>query len=253
MYQNLLFLFIVSLGINLVMFLVAYKYQTDKLTDASYSITFIALSSWIFFQLSSRNVTDTIIYALIFIWAIRLGYYLFKRIQVTGRDDRFDEIRTSFKSFLGFWLVQGVSVFIILLSQFIISQNNNDKISELIVIGIMISIIGFLIESVADHQKFTFKLNNPNDFISTGLWQKIRHPNYLGEILFWLGIFVASIPYSSLTYIAIALISPLWISFLLIKFSGIPPLEEKWMTKYKDNTDFQEYYKRTSRLIPGVY
>ena len=243
----------VSLGINLLMFLVAYKYQTDKLTDASYSITFITLSTWIFFHFSEKSIVDTIIYMLICLWALRLGIYLFKRIQFTGRDKRFDKIRSSFKSFLGFWIVQGISVFIIILSQFISSQHHDKTLNLLIITGVIIALAGFIVETIADNQKFNFKLNHPNKFISTGLWKKIRHPNYLGEIMFWIGIFILCSANSNISHIIIASISPLWISFLLIKFSGIPPLEEKWKSKYKDNLAFQKYYQNSKRLIPNIY
>lgn len=235
------------------MFFIAFKLQTDKITDISYSATFIISVLGMFFMRSTQDIIDIIILLLIITWAVRLGMYLLIRIHTMGRDNRFDHIRNSFKSFLGFWIVQGISVSIICLP-IILSYNTGNKILSIITfVGVGIALCGFLIETVADHQKYVFKKENPDNFIQTGLWSNIRHPNYLGEILFWSGIFLISLSSCSNYILYLGIISPLWISFLLLKFSGIPPLEKKWEEKYKHNPSFQSYYKKTSRLIPGIY
>ena len=253
MWQDFFLFLGISIGFNLAMFLVAYKLQTDKITDISYSATFITSVLGMFLLRSSNDVVDFSILILILFWAIRLGTYLLIRIHRMGQDNRFDHIRNSFKSFLSFWIVQGVSVTIICIP-IILSFNIADKELSIIgCIGIVIAILGFLIESIADKQKYSFKKENPDAFIQTGLWTNIRHPNYLGEILFWVGIFLLSISGFENSIVFVGIISPSWIIFLLLKFSGIPPLEKKWAEKYKDNNQFQVYYHRSYKLIPGIY
>ena len=241
----------VSVGFNLFLFCIAYFLQTDKVTDFSYSLCFFVING-VGFYLSDRGSIDLIMFLLISVWTFRLGGYLFIRIMHMGRDARFDKFRKKLISFLFFWVVQAVSIFIISLSFLIFYDTNNGIAYPSFWIGVSIAIIGLIIESIADHQKFQFKKKNPNTFIQSGLWKTIRHPNYTGEILFWIGIFVSTFSYIT-EWQWIALLSPLWIIFLLVKFSGIPPLEEKWAEKYGDNSSFLEYKEESYRLIPGLY
>jgi steroid 5-alpha reductase family enzyme len=112
-------------------------------------------------------------------------------------------------------------------------------------IGLSCWIIGFYFQVVADWQLVVFKSNPKNKglIIQTGLWKYSRHPNYFGEIVMWWAIFIITIPFTNSFYF---IISPLTITLLLVFVSGIPMLEKK----YKGNTSFEEYKKRTSVLIP---
>lgn len=89
--------------------------------------------------------------------------------------------------------------------------------------------------------------------MQTGLWKKIRHPNYLGEILFWTFLSLSVTANLPIMYWTWTLIGPLWLIFLLIFFSGIPPLEKKWNEKYSGSVEFKEYINQSWRLIPGIY
>ena len=251
MLTTLILLFAVSLGLNLSMYLIAYALQTDKITDISYSITFIVLAVWTF-NISDKSIAALFTLVFILIWASRLGLYLLNRIKFMGRDERFDNIRNNKWSFLGFWFVQGISVFIISIS-FIPHMIEGHTVGlKGLIIGSALAGIGWIIEAIADHQKYQFKKSHPDKFMSKGIWAKIRHPNYLGEILFWLGISLIQWGSNS-TINLISFIGPLWISFILLKFSGIPILEKSWDKKYGMNSDFVEYKSRTYRLIPGIY
>lgn len=89
-------------------------------------------------------------------------------------------------------------------------------------------------------------------WIDSGLWSVIRHPNYLGEILLWTGLFVsASSTFKGIDYISV--VSPLFIALLLTKVSGIPILERQSLKKWKDNPEFMRYFKTTPRLVPYIY
>ena len=114
--------------------------------------------------------------------------------------------------------------------------------------------LGFIIESIADYQKSVFKgkSENKGKFIQSGLWSVVRYPNYTGEIMCWVGVFVFCLNVL-VGWQWIAIISPIWISILLIFISGIPLLEASYAKKYANMPSFQEYTKSTSRLLPGVY
>jgi len=233
------------------MFFIAYSKQTDKLTDITYSLTFICLII-VSFSFSERSLVDLSILALVVAWALRLGFYLSKRVNKVGKDDRFDKMRPNFFHFLGFWMLQAISVFIISLS-FLLTYREFGKIpTTLFYFGGIITAFGLMLETTADFQKSKFKNKNPNLFMADGVWKFIRHPNYLGEILFWIGIFLMGHSYISNSS-WIAALGPLWIIILLVKISGIPMLEKKWEQKYGDMPSFREYQIRSWRLIPYLY
>ena len=249
--MTLIILFGVSLGLNLLMYVIAYIFQTDKLTDISYSVTFLILSMWAF-SLSDKSIVALVSLLLIAMWACRLGGYLLIRIKHMGHDARFDSIRINKWSFLGFWFVQGISVFIISLSYLLHMVQGYSPNKLTLVFGSIIALSGWLIEAVADQQKYIFKKKRPDAFMAGGLWSIVRHPNYLGEIMFWFGLTLLAWG-PNMTTNLISLIGPLWITFLLLKFSGIPILEKTWQKKYGENPKYKKYKASTSKLIPGVY
>ena len=127
-----------------------------------------------------------------------------------------------------------------------------DQLSLLSVIGFIIWFIGLLIEAFADYQKFTFmsQANNKGKWTHIGLWKYSRHPNYFGEILVWIGVYLFLLPALTLGEALIGLISPLFITLLLLFVSGIPMLEKAAEKKWGDDPAWQTYKKRTGSLFP---
>ena len=250
-FQELLLLGLFSVGFNLLMFIPAYLFKTDKLTDISYSLTFLAIAFYTLFK-GGFNFEKFVVFAMVSIWAIRLGGYLLIRIHKMGRDKRFDVMRNEFWSFAGFWLLQGVRVFIIIIPSAFFLLKKDVSFNSLSFFGIFIWVTGLVIESVADNQKFLFKLKsaNKNKWPENGLWKYSRHPNYLGEILVWAGLFFTS--FYSLTQIeaTIGFISPIYISVLLLFISGIPLLEKKHNQKWANSIAYQNYKQSTGKLFP---
>lgn len=248
MLTSLFYLFAFSIVFNLFIYAVAYFLQTDKITDLSYSLTFASMTLVGYFYLGHDGL-DLLICLLILVWALRLGTFLFVRIHKMGRDDRFDQIRINPVSFFGFWVMQGLTCAVLCIPVFVIYLSEGG-LSFYPYIGIAISLFGLVFETVADQQKFSFKQKFPNQFIQTGLWKHLRHPNYTGELLFWIGVFIISLP-TAWWYLSI--LSPLWIAMILTKFSGIPPLEKKWKSRLENDEKFQAYWERSWSLFPYIY
>ena len=117
-------------------------------------------------------------------------------------------------------------------------------------IGIILFIIGFTLEIIADTQKTNFRKieNNRDKFITTGIWKYSRHPNYLGEIILWIG--VAIISYSSLEMNQLfTLVSPVFTYLLLVYVSGINLLEKSGQKKWGSLSEYKEYKRKTPRLF----
>ncbi len=251
--QPVLASFILSLVINLSFFTVALSLKTDKVTDLSYSLSFVVMAPLL---LLSRGRGYSLIQVLaamaIILWGIRLGSYLFFRILKTGKDERFDDKRNNPKRLAGFWILQTLAVWIIMLPfSFYLTQRSSETASVLIPAGFAVYLMGLVIESVSDYQKYAFKKRKENrgKWMDRGLWAISRHPNYFGEILVWWGLFLVTIPHlSGFRYLSV--VGPVFITFLLLFVSGIPLLEKSADRKYGSHPGYQDYKHRTSLLIP---
>lgn len=120
--------------------------------------------------------------------------------------------------------------------------------------GWTLFIAGFALEAIADYQKYTFRSDpaNSNKWIEHGVWSILRHPNYLGEILLWFGLFLSA----SSTFKGwenMSVLSPIFVSLILTKLSGVPILERRALRQWKDNPAFTAYMQRSSRVIPYIY
>lgn len=238
----------ISMGINLLMFLPAYLFKTDKLTDISYALTFVTLGGAAY--LINPSIPGLVLSLMVLLWAIRLGTYLLIRIHKMGRDTRFDEMRSKFLNFLGFWLLQGFTVWVVMLPVLIFSGEM--QWSSWSFIGMTIWGLGLWIETRADQQKFRFKCDpkNKGKWIDEGLWAHSRHPNYLGEILHWLGVYLTVVPGLVGLEQLLGALSPIYIASLLLFVSGVPLLEKSAEKKWGKDPEYKKYKKRTGVLLP---
>lgn len=241
-----------ALIIQLAFFLLAFIKKTDLFTDLSYGLTFIVLTLFLIFQQKQTQLPQMLLSLAILLWALRLINYLLIRIIVIKKDRRFDGVRENFFRFFLFWFFQGLSVWLIMLPAiFYLTLKVKIGFNLLIPIGLLIWFKGLVIETVADWQKFSFKLKpeNKKKWIESGLWRYSRHPNYFGEIMCWWGLFIMVAPHlQGWQYLTI--IGPLYITFLLLFVSGIPTLEKRYKQIYGKNKQYLKYKKQTSLLIP---
>ena len=226
-----LFAWLVGLAflIQWLVFIPAYLLQSEKFFDLTGSITYISIITIALFFSKSIDCRAILLWALVIIWAVRLGAFLFGRIKKAGKDDRFDEIKPSFIRFLSVWTIQGLWVtFTIAAALVAITTTNRKEIDFFAIVGFLIWAFGFSIEVVADSQKNRFSANpdNKGKFIQTGLWSRSRHPNYFGEIMIWIGIAVITLPVlQGLQWVAMT--SPVFVTLLLTRVSGVPLLEKR--------------------------
>ncbi len=243
---------LISFGIQIFFFLFAATFKTDKFTDLAYGISFVIIALYFLFTNNTYFPTQIAIAAAVTIWSLRLATYLFIRILKIKKDSRFDERRENLLEFAKFWLLQAISTWVIMLPTIVIlSSNKSNLVAQTLITGALIWAFGFTIETIADWQKFRFKNKpeNKNQWIQSGLWKYSRHPNYFGEILCWWGIFIMALPYLQGIEL-LTVVSPLYITILLLFISGIPPLEKKHDEKYGGREDYQQYKEKTSVLIP---
>ena len=240
----------VSLAINILLFFVAFRLQSDKLTDISYAVTFAVIALWVF-ALSDKSWYHTILTALVLIWAVRLGSFLLYRIIKNGKDKRFDDMRSSFFKFGKFWIAQAVTVWAMMIPS-VFALNHQAIIGIVAYIGIALWAVGLVCETIADVQKMKFKSNpaNKGKWIESGIWRYSRHPNYFGEILVWIGVYIFAATSLPPAQAIIGLVSPLFIIVLLLFVSGIPLLEKSADQRWGNDPAYKKYKKHTSLLIP---
>ena len=141
-----------------------------------------------------------------------------------GNDQRFEKMRKKLSRISLFWILQTISILIIAIPLYITNQYGP---GPLFYIGGGLACIGLIVETVADYQKFSFRTKSENDgkFMQLGLWNWVQHPNYTGEIIFWIGISLIAF-HPNLLVSFTTFLSPLWITILLVKISGIPLLQK---------------------------
>ena len=240
--------------IQWIVFIPSYLRQTEKYFDLTGSLTYISIITIGLLLSGNYDVRALLLWALVVVWAVRLGTFLFRRIRRTGRDDRFDELKPSFIRFLNVWTVQALWVtFTMAAALEAITTTVRKGLDVFAVTGFIIWAIGFSLEVIADNQKSRFAADpaNKDKFIAVGLWSRSRHPNYFGEILLWSGVAVIVVPMlAGLQWIV--LISPLFVALLLARVSGVPLLEAKADRKWGGRADYEEYKKNTPVLIPKL-
>ncbi len=237
-----------------LIFIPAYLQQTEKFFDLTGSLTYISVTLLAVLLSPVADGRSYLLLALVIIWAGRLGTFLYRRIHKEGKDGRFDEIKPSFIRFLNVWTIQGLWVtFTAAAALVAITTTNRQPLGWVAGLGALVWATGFAIEVIADNQKSRFKEDpkNAGKFIQTGLWARSRHPNYFGEILLWFGVAIIALPVLQ-GWQWLALISPLFVTLLLTRVSGIPLLENRADEKWGGQADYEKYKKETPVLTPRL-
>ncbi len=258
-YSAVLCCAVICIGIQWVAWIPASIGKSERFYDLTGGLTYITLvgfSLWAGSRSEPISSRELIVSLLVVIWSLRLSSFLYLRIHRTGKDGRFDKLKTSSIRFLVPWTIQGLWVFLTMIVVIVINTQA-DSAPALGIwdgIGLSIWILGFSIEVIADNQKTVFNSepNNEGKWIDCGLWSYSRHPNYLGEILLWTGI--AFFGVSCFTGLEkIAWVSPLFIYVLLTKISGTPILDRRALEKWGDDSEYQSYRERTPLLFPRIF
>jgi len=260
--MNLLLLTaIITLGYQFCFFIITAVFRIDKVTDFAGGTNFAILSIVTLCVNGTYYARQIVVSVLVIVWAARLAGFLLTRILLWGEDHRFDEQRNNIVRLALFWSIQAVWVWTVSLQVTILNAKDSPTPLEARdYIGWTMFAVGLLTEAVADVQKLLFKNQVSNRWCDVGLWRYSRHPNYFGEMLLWWGIFVTSSSvFEGWNWVGV--ISPLFITLLLLFLSGIPMLERSADQKFKSEknaqkwgsftvSEYLEYKRKTSPLIP---
>ncbi|KAL5513075.1 hypothetical protein ACEPAH_3473 [Sanghuangporus vaninii] len=275
---------LVTIGYQALGFFIAWTFQFDKITDFTGGSNFFLLALLTLLIGNTFYARNIVASVLVMVWAKRLAGFLLFRVLKTGSDSRFDDIRSHFFKFMGFWIGQIIWIWTVSLPLTIL---NSPAVSDPSlgganpvfgtsrdIAGIVLWALGWVIESVADLQKFLYKSQRPpkDQPPSFGIWKWSRHPPYFGEMMCWWGIWIlclspttnGDLPISSKRAQYGAIMSPIFTTLLLMFASGVPTAEKPTAKKYyllsngvnaKEEhrnawSNYKAYLRSTSVLIP---
>ena len=205
-----------------------------------------------------------------------MGTYLFQRISADGTDSRFDNIRQSPPKFLGAFFAQATWVSLCLMPVLAVNSMPVYMFASLPasvaltdILGLLLFTGGITFEVAADRQKDKWvqekkQKKHSEEFLTRGLWSKSRHPNYFGESTLWSGIAILAggvLVRNSSQVLAAGIkgkilasamcgVSPAFVTFLLLKVSGVPMSESKYDKRYGDRKDYKEWNANTPMFVP---
>lgn len=234
------------------LFGVSVLLKNNGVADVGYGIAFMVLIATVLAQVDALALT-MLLASLPFIWGTRLAVRIYRKNRGKPEDFRYRAWRESWGSYVlvrGFfqiYMLQGSIAFLIALPVTLtLVFPASSIVLPLVYGGIFLWFVGFFFEVVGDAQldRFLRAPENKGRIMTRGLWHYSRHPNYFGESLMWWGLAIAA---SGLCAVPlIGFISPLLITFLLLKVSGVPMLEKRW----EGNPAWEAYKAKTSVFIP---
>lgn len=255
-------LFIIAMVISSIGF---YKYVYFISLGYGFSVAGMGIAMGILF-INTQSWITLVMCLLFIVYGCRLGGYLLvreiksasyrKTMQKEIKDGSSMKLMAKFSIWIScaFLYVLQVSPLLFRLSNaYYVSESNIEATTNDIfaIIGAVIMLLGIVLESMADLQKSSAKKKNPNRFCDKGLYRIVRCPNYLGEVLFWTGVFVSGINIyaSAWQWIAAAFG---YICIVYIMFGGARRLELRQNRNYGEDPEYQEYVKKTPILIPLI-
>eukprot|EP00184_Porphyridium_aerugineum_P008483 CAMPEP_0184692736 /NCGR_PEP_ID=MMETSP0313-20130426/1081_1 /TAXON_ID=2792 /ORGANISM="Porphyridium aerugineum, Strain SAG 1380-2" /LENGTH=340 /DNA_ID=CAMNT_0027150585 /DNA_START=135 /DNA_END=1157 /DNA_ORIENTATION=- len=274
---------LITLGYQLIGFLISITLKTEKFFDwfGGTNFEWLALITLLFHK--TYYVRQIVISTMVMVWGVRLSTFLFYRIMSLGGEDwRFDDVRNTVSKQMVFWLGQVVWVWTVSLPFILLNSSyNNPSLNAADAVSWSLWGTGFVFEVVADQTKLWFKnkmkeleeekkdtllpsslpssenayctVNVNQKWCHVGVWKYSRHPNYFGEILMWIGIFIGCAPSfhgDSNEWKYFSIVSPIFITVLILFVSGIPMLEQASNKRYGAMEDYQMYKMQTSNIIP---
>lgn len=227
------------------------KLRDVSIVDSLWSIFFIVFTVLFAWRMGSGDMASYVLIALIVAWGLRLSIYITVRNHGKGEDRRYQAIRArnqpnfEFKSLYLVFLLQTVLATVVVLPVVPVLNGAQDA-GTLTYLGFAVAAFGVSFETLADWQMARFKATRTaqDEVMDRGLWRYSRHPNYFGESVFWWGIWIASASMGG----AWTVFSPLLMTWLLTRVSGVPLLEADLQQR---SPAYRDYLLSTPRFVPG--
>lgn len=234
-----------------LIYAVAQLVKDNSIMDIAWGMGFILIASLAIYYDQYPGYKARVIMFCTALWGLRLSIFLAVRNIGKPEDYRYAAWRKAWgkhawwRAFLQVFLLQGTIMYVVSLVLQGGIFSDTQSLLWYNYLGLAIFLFGFFFEAIGDQQMKAFKsdASNKGKVMNTGLWRYTRHPNYFGEALIWWGLFLLAWP-SAIGLLS--LVSPVLMTFLLLKVSGVAMLERK----YSDNPAYRKYQQETSSFIP---
>lgn len=241
-----------ALILALLTWLVSVVKRDVSIVDSVWSVLILAAACTYAAMMVEAGPRTPLVLGLVALWAARLAAYLTWRNWGEPEDRRYVEIRKrnephfALKSVYLIFALQGVLAWIVSLS-LLAAIGSAAPLHGLDAAGVALFVFGFAFETIADLQLARFKSRSENrgQVLATGLWRYTRHPNYFGELCVWWGFYLMAAAAGGWWTI----VSPLLMSLLLLRVSGVTLLEKDIGER---RPAYRDYVARTNALFPGV-
>lgn len=243
--------FILILGVATVFWLVSLARDDVSTVDTLWSLMFLLILGTYAYAASPVTPRGWLVLAMVAIWSIRLSAFITLRNHGQPEDHRYQAIRENnqpnfrFKSlYIVFWLQAFLAGLIAM--PLLAAASGAAPLGWLDLLGVVLWLTGMFFEVVGDQQLKAFRADESNrgKVLDTGLWRFTRHPNYFGEFTLWWGYFCLAVAAGGWWTI----LSPLLMSFLLLKVSGVALLESSISNR---RPEYARYIKNTNAFFPG--
>ena len=235
-----------------VFWLISLWRNDVSIVDSLWSLMFLLVA--LVYSAMSSNIgpREALILVMVTLWALRLSVYITWRNHGEPEDHRYQEIRANnepgfrFKSLYIVFVLQAVLAWVISLPLAGAISGQSD-IGFLDYAGVTLFLIGLFFESIGDLQLSRFRKDSENagKVLDTGLWRYTRHPNYFGNFTLWWGFYLLALSAGAWWTV----VSPLLMTFLLLKVSGVAMLEKDIGVR---RPRYQQYIRRTNTFFPGL-
>lgn len=231
--------------------LVSLSRRNVSIVDGMWPLMFLIAALCYAVVPESLSVRGLIVLSLVALWSLRLSSYIFWRNWGEAEDFRYQRIRENNSPHFGYkslYIVFGLQALLawIISMPLLPAIDSGREIGLLDLAGIALWLVGFFFESIGDWQLARFRLapESKGKVLDTGLWRYTRHPNYFGDFCVWWGYYLISVSAGGWWTI----LSPLLMSFLLLKVSGVALLERDIGQR---RPQYAEYAARTNAFFPG--
>jgi steroid 5-alpha reductase family enzyme len=239
------------LGLALVAWVIATVRRNAGLVDIFWSLFFLAGALVYAGAGASTPARTLLVLALVALWSLRLSVYLAQRNWNAAEDHRYREIRARNEpgfTWKSLYLVFGLQALLawLISSPLAASLGSAAALNALDALGTALALFGIGFEAMADAQLARFKADpaNAGRVMDRGLWRHTRHPNYFGEFCLWWGLYLIALGAGGWW----TLFSPLLMTVLLLKVSGVALLEKDIGQR---RPDYRDYAARTNAFFPG--
>ncbi len=248
---NFVWIMLLMLGL----WMVSVRVRDVSIVDVFWGMGFVLLAWRTAFLAEGFAPREFLIVSLTTLWGLRLAFYLFKRKHGKPEDHRYAAMRQEhghrfwWVSLFTVFLLQGVILWLISLPVQVGQVSPTPHHMTLFDrIGFLLWLIGFAFESAADAQMARFKANpaNHGKIMRSGLWALTRHPNYFGESLMWWGMYCIALSTPGSVW---TIVSPILITFLLLRVSGVTMLEKAMLGR---GPEYRDYMESTSAFFPWL-